>query len=110
MVIKSPNEEKILQDIEETFKTLEVAKMKLNPSKCTFGVEEGQFLGYYVTRQGVQPSPTKVDEFIEMPTPNSLRDAQGLNGKLTALSRFISKSADKAMPLFHTLKGCSTLR
>ena len=106
MVIKSPNEEKMLQDIEETFKTLEVAKMKLNPAKCTFGVEEGQFLGYYVTRQGVQPSPIKVDEFIETPTPNSLRDAQGLNGKLTALSRFISKSADKAMPLFHTLKGC----
>ncbi|XP_052624863.1 uncharacterized protein LOC128132371 [Lactuca sativa] len=50
MVIKSPNEEKMLQDIEETFKTLEVAKMKLNPAKCTFGVEEGQFLGYYVTR------------------------------------------------------------
>ncbi|XP_052627159.1 uncharacterized protein LOC128133680 [Lactuca sativa] len=106
MVIKSPNEEKMMQDIEETFKTLEVAKMKLNPAKCTFGVEEGQFLGYYVTRQGFQPSPTKVDEFIETPTPNSLRDAQGLNRKLTALSRFISKYADKAMPLFHTLKGC----
>ncbi|KAL7605482.1 hypothetical protein Lser_V15G18132 [Lactuca serriola] len=106
MVIKSPNEEKILQDIEETFKTLEVTKMKLNPAKCTFGVEEGQFLGYYVTRQGVQPSPTKVDEFIETETPNSLRDAQGLNRKLTALSRFISKYVNKAMPLFHTLKGC----
>ncbi|KAL7601627.1 hypothetical protein Lser_V15G24154 [Lactuca serriola] len=106
MATKSPNEEKMLQDIEETFKTLEVAKMKLNPAKCMFGVEEGQLLGYYVTRQGVQPSPTKVDEFIETPTPNSLRDAQGLNGNLTAISRFISKSADKAMPLFHTLKGC----
>ncbi|XP_023737239.2 uncharacterized protein LOC111885192 [Lactuca sativa] len=77
MVIKSPNEEKMLQDIEETFQTLEAVKMKLNPTKCTFGVEEGQFLGYYITRQGVQPSPTKVDEFIETPTPNSLRDAQG---------------------------------
>ena len=53
MVIKSPNEEKMLQDIEETFQTLEAVKMKLNPAKCTFGVEEGQFLGYYVTRQGV---------------------------------------------------------
>ncbi|XP_023746717.1 uncharacterized protein LOC111894856 [Lactuca sativa] len=41
-----------------------------------------------------------------MPTPNSLQDALGLNGKLTALSRFISKSVDKAMPLFHNLKGC----
>lgn len=30
----------------------------------------------------------------------------GLNGKLTALRCFISKSAKKAMPLFQTLKGC----
>lgn len=35
-----------------------------------------------------------------------LRDAQGLNGKLMMLNRFISKSAEKVMPLFHTLKGC----
>lgn len=35
-----------------------------------------------------------------------LRDAQGLNGKLTTLNRFISNSVEKAMPLFITLKGC----
>lgn len=51
-------------------------------------------------------NPTKVDEFMETPPPSTLRDVQGLNGKLTALSRFTSKSSDKAMPLFHTLKGC----
>ena len=64
MLIKSPHEDKMLQDIEETFQTLERVKMKLNPAKCTFGVEKRQLLGYYVTRQGIQPSPTKVDEFI----------------------------------------------
>ncbi|CAH1441273.1 unnamed protein product [Lactuca virosa] len=53
MVIKSSHENKMLQDIEETFRTLERVKMKLNPAKCTFGVEEGQFLGYYVTKQGI---------------------------------------------------------
>nr|KAJ0221400.1 hypothetical protein LSAT_V11C200050910 [Lactuca sativa] len=41
MVIKSPDEAKMLRDIEETFKTLEKVKMKLNPGKCTFGVDEG---------------------------------------------------------------------
>nr|KAJ0216025.1 hypothetical protein LSAT_V11C300153800 [Lactuca sativa] len=106
MVIKSPDEAKMLGDVEQTFRKLEKEKMKLNPGKCTFGVEEGQFLGYYVTRQGIPPSPVNVDEFMETPPPNTLRDAQGLNGKLTALCRYISKSTDKAMPLFHTLKGC----
>lgn len=56
MVIKSPDEERMLRDVEETCNTLEKVKMKVNPAKCTFGIEEGQFLGYYVTRQGIQPT------------------------------------------------------
>lgn len=81
--------------------------MKLNPTKCTFDVEEGQFRRYYITKKGIQPSPTKVDKFMEVPSPNTLRDAQRVNGKLTALSRFISMSIEKALPLLHTLKGSS---
>ena len=46
MVIKSHNEETLLHDVEETCKTLAKAHMRLNPAKCTFGVGEGQFLGY----------------------------------------------------------------
>lgn len=34
-----------------------------------------------------------------------LKDMQGMNEKIIALGRFISKSAKKAMPLFHTSKG-----
>ncbi|GJW80077.1 reverse transcriptase domain-containing protein [Tanacetum coccineum] len=45
LVIKSRTEDEIIRDIEETFKTLREINMKLNPKKCTFGVEEGMFLG-----------------------------------------------------------------
>lgn len=104
-VIKTPDEKKLLDGVEETFKTLEKVRIKLNPGKCTFSVEVGQFLGYYITKKGIQPSPTKVDAFMEVPSPNTLRDAQGLNGKLTALNHFISKSAEKDFPLFHVGLG-----
>ncbi|CAH1413246.1 unnamed protein product [Lactuca virosa] len=50
MVIKSRNEETLLHDVEETLKTLAKAQMKLNPTKCTFGVKEGQFLGYQISK------------------------------------------------------------
>lgn len=103
MVIKSPYDRRLLKYVEETFKTLETFKMKLNLGKCTFRVEEGQFLRYYVTTKGTQPSSTKLDELMEVPSPHTLRETKGLNGKLTALSRFISKLSEKAMPLFHTL-------
>ncbi|GKA61398.1 reverse transcriptase domain-containing protein [Tanacetum coccineum] len=39
LVIKSSTEQEIIRDIEETFKTLEEINMKLNPNKCTFGIE-----------------------------------------------------------------------
>ncbi|GJW61398.1 reverse transcriptase domain-containing protein [Tanacetum coccineum] len=44
LVIKSHTEDEVVRDIEETFKTLRKINMKLNPKKCTFGVEEGMFL------------------------------------------------------------------
>ncbi|GKC28665.1 reverse transcriptase domain-containing protein [Tanacetum coccineum] len=43
LVIKSRTEDEIVRDIEETFKTLREINMKLNPKKCTFGVEEGMW-------------------------------------------------------------------
>ncbi|GJT75923.1 reverse transcriptase domain-containing protein [Tanacetum coccineum] len=41
MVIKSYSEEDMLADIRETFDKLRAINMKLNPRKCSFGVEEG---------------------------------------------------------------------
>nr|GEU33034.1 reverse transcriptase domain-containing protein [Tanacetum cinerariifolium] len=50
LVIKSRMEDEIVRDIGETFKTLREINMKLNPKKCTFGVEEGMLLGDLVYR------------------------------------------------------------
>ena len=57
MVIKSKKENNLISDIAETFDTLRKANMKLNPKKCTFGVETGQFLGYMITNEGIQANP-----------------------------------------------------
>ncbi|GJS82907.1 reverse transcriptase domain-containing protein [Tanacetum coccineum] len=46
LVFKSRTKDEIVRDIEETFKNLREINMKLNPKKCTFGVEEGMFLGF----------------------------------------------------------------
>ncbi|GJR65821.1 reverse transcriptase domain-containing protein [Tanacetum coccineum] len=46
MVIKSMDEEDMLLDIKETFKRLQKINMKLNPKKCSFEMEEEQFLGH----------------------------------------------------------------
>ncbi|GJT08456.1 reverse transcriptase domain-containing protein [Tanacetum coccineum] len=106
LVIKSRTEDEIVRDIEETFKTLREINMKLNPNKCTFGVEEGMFLGYKVNSKGLKVCLDKVDTVLSLPSLKCLKDVHKLNGKLTSLNRFLAKSAEKSLPFFKTLKKC----
>ncbi|GJU44537.1 reverse transcriptase domain-containing protein [Tanacetum coccineum] len=107
LVIKSHTEEEIIRDIAETFKTLRQINMKLNPKKCTFGMQEGMFLGYKVNAEGLKVCPDKADAVLSLPSPGCLKDVQKLNGKLASLNRFLSKSAEKSLPFFKTLKKCT---
>ena len=47
--MKSMNEKKHLDDLQETFDMLRQNNMKLNPSKCAFEVSLGKFLGFMVS-------------------------------------------------------------
>ncbi|GJY59558.1 reverse transcriptase domain-containing protein [Tanacetum coccineum] len=107
LVIKSHTEDEVVRDIEETFRTLRKINMKLNPKKCTFGVEEGMFLGYQVNTKGIKICPDKVDAVLSLQSPKCLKDVQKLNGKLTSLNRFLAKSVEKSLPFFKTLKKCT---
>ncbi|GJZ28267.1 reverse transcriptase domain-containing protein [Tanacetum coccineum] len=107
LVIKSRTEDEIVRDMEETFQTLREINMKLNPKKCTFGIEEGMFLGYKVSTRGLKVCPDKVDAVLSLPSPKCLKDVQKLNGKLASLNRFLAKSTEKSLPFFKTLKKCT---
>ncbi|GJZ57807.1 reverse transcriptase domain-containing protein [Tanacetum coccineum] len=107
LVIKSSTEQEIMRDIKETFRTLREINMKLNPKKCTFGVDEGMFLGYKVNTKGIKVCPDKVEAVLSLPSPKCLKDVQKLNGKLASLNRFLSKSVEKSLPFFKALKKCT---
>ncbi|GJX11598.1 reverse transcriptase domain-containing protein [Tanacetum coccineum] len=106
LVIKIHTEAELLRDIKETFRTLRKINMKLNPKKCTFGAVEGMFLGYMIGPEGIRPCPEKIEVVLQLPSPRTVKEVQSLNGKLPSLNRFVSKSAEKSLPLFKTLKKC----
>ncbi|CAA0832670.1 Unknown protein, partial [Striga hermonthica] len=104
MLVKSKEELDHVRDLKETFLTLRRYGMKLNPAKCSFGVRSGKFLGYLVTKRGIEVNPEKVRAVMEMKSPTNVKEVQILAGRITGLSRFISKVAEKSGPLFKTLK------
>ncbi|KAD4585999.1 hypothetical protein E3N88_23600 [Mikania micrantha] len=97
----------MLEDIEETFFTLKQINMKLNPAKCSFGLEEGKFLGHLVCIKDIKANPEKVQAIMEMISPKTVKEVQRLNGKIASLHRFLSKSAEKSLPFFKVLKTCN---
>ncbi|GJR03619.1 reverse transcriptase domain-containing protein [Tanacetum coccineum] len=107
MVIKSKTDPKMIKDVKETLLTLKKVNMKLNPKKCSFGMEEGKFLGYIVTSKGIRANPEKVKAVVNMPSLSNLKQMQRLSGKLAALNRFLSKAAERALPCLDTLKKCT---
>ncbi|KAK0589542.1 hypothetical protein LWI29_015620 [Acer saccharum] len=57
MLTKSITAEKHSEDLKETFDVLRRYKMKLNPSKCVFGVPSGKFLGFQVHQEELRYTP-----------------------------------------------------
>ncbi|XP_030970747.1 uncharacterized protein LOC115991144 [Quercus lobata] len=104
MLVKSKEELAHLDDLEETFATLRKHQMKLNPSKCVFGVASGKFLGFMVSQRGIEANPEKVRAIIDMASPKTVKDVQKLTGRIAALNRFVSRATDKCLPFFKTLK------
>ncbi|KAI3451427.1 hypothetical protein Pfo_008092, partial [Paulownia fortunei] len=86
------------------FRVLRRYGMKLNPSKCAFGVRSGKFLGYMVTERGIEVNSEKVKAVQNMAPPNSINKVQQLTGRIAALSRFISRSAERSLPFFKILR------
>lgn len=76
LVIKSVEENQMPRDIEETFHTLKNINMKLNPSKCSFGMEECKFFGVIVTSASFKTNPDKVHVIARMPSLSSLKEVQ----------------------------------
>ncbi|XP_016195081.1 uncharacterized protein LOC107636060 [Arachis ipaensis] len=104
MLAKTESGEQLTDDLKVIMNTLRKHQMRLNPAKCAFGMEAGKFLGFMITQRGVEANPEKCRAVLEMTSSKNLKDIQRLTGRLTALSRFLGASAQKATPFFKLMK------
>ena len=98
------SEEIHLDDLQETFDTLRQYNMKLNLSKCAFGVSSGKFLGFMVSHRGIEANPDKIRAILDMKPPQNVKEVQSLTGRVAALNMFVSKATDKCLPFFKVLR------
>ena len=100
MVVKSKVVSEHVRDLGVIFGILRKHKLRLNASKCSFGVESDKFLGYMITHRGIEVSPDQIKAIHNLQAPQNPKEIQKLIGMIAALNRFISQFVDRCHPFY----------
>ncbi|KAL0412259.1 UNVERIFIED_CONTAM: Transposon Tf2-12 polyprotein [Sesamum latifolium] len=74
LVVKSKKREDHLYDLRKVFERLRRYQLKMNPSKCAFGVTSEKFLGFIVRQRGIEIEQAKIDAILRMPEPRNIHE------------------------------------
>ena len=74
MVVESKVVFEHLGDLGNTFEVLRKCKLRLNASKCSFGVGSGKFLGYMVTHRGIEVNPDQIKVINSLQPPQNPKE------------------------------------
>ena len=73
MLVKSVKAKLHVAHLAQSFQILKNYNMKLNPTKCAFGVSVGKFLGFIVNGQGIEANPDKIKPVLDMQPPSNTK-------------------------------------
>ena len=90
IVVKSKTRGEHDQHLKEISHLMREYNMKLNSSKCTFGVSADKFLGFMVTQRGIKVNLNQFKAVMETSASSSNKELQRLTSRLAALGRFIA--------------------
>jgi ribosome-interacting GTPase 1 len=65
--------EEHMQHVSKVLKKLQEADIKLKLKKCKFHVQETEFLGYWISMEGIYMDQNKVKVIVEWPQPENIK-------------------------------------
>ena len=89
-----------LSHLEHVLTKLGEAGLRLKPSKCHFALPQVQYLGYLISKDGVQPDPSKVEAVTSYPTPSNATEVREFLGIANYYRRFVEGFSAIATPLY----------
>ncbi|KAK0586296.1 hypothetical protein LWI29_004466 [Acer saccharum] len=75
MITKSQMTNQHPEDLCQTFQVIKENQMRLNPTKCAFGVAAGKFVGFMVHERGIEANPEKIKAIMDLESPNTFQQA-----------------------------------
>ena len=105
IIVFSRTFENHMERLKEVLDRLVAAEILLKPSKCSFAVDQVEYLGHIVSAEGIKPDPKKLDKLRNFPVPESVSDVRSFLGFVGYYRKFIRNFAIIASPLFTLLKN-----
>ncbi|KAG7307507.1 hypothetical protein JYU34_007710 [Plutella xylostella] len=90
--------------IEEVFKKLQDAGLKLKENKCFFMLNEVKYLGYIISKDGIKVDPEKVDAVVKIASPTNISQLRSFIGLVNFYARFVPNISTVLSPLYKLLK------
>lgn len=103
-IIRAKKDSILIKDLCETFDSLRAYPMKLKPTKCTFAIKEGKFLGFIISEWEIVANLVKVKDILELQDHKTINNIQMLTGRLISLTSLIAILAERPLPFFKVLK------
>ena len=108
MVVKSKLVSEHLADLANIFEILRRHKLRLNASKCSFGVGSRKFLGYMVTHRGIEVNPSQIRAINSLQPPQNPKEVQKLIGMMVHLiDLYPDQQKDVDLSSFYYINGKS---
>jgi hypothetical protein len=95
-----------MQHVDAVLQSIREARLRIKREKCQFGVSETSFVGYRVSKDGVETEAKKVEAITSWPIPRSVGELRSFLGLAGYYRRFIEKFAHKSSELHDLVNGC----
>jgi hypothetical protein len=105
IVIYKTSWEEHIQHVGMVLKLLEENKLYENTSKCSFGVQEVEYLGHIVSHEGVKVDPQKIKAIREWPIPKTLNNIRGFLVLIGYYRKFVKNYGLIVAPIKMSLKN-----
>ncbi|CAA9999485.1 unnamed protein product, partial [Nesidiocoris tenuis] len=100
LLVASSTQEEHVQHLHLLFECLSQHHINVHVDKCVFGVSEVDFLGHLVSKDGIRPLPSRVEQVKSFPLPRTISQLRQFLGLLNFYRRSLPRAASKQKMLF----------
>ena len=103
ILVTGKDDQEHRQNLELTLQRLDDFGIKLKESKCSFMQDEVEYFAFIVNKDGIHPSPKKVEAILKLEDPSNKKEVQSWLGIVNFYRKFVPNMSTVVQPLTHIL-------